>query len=317
MFNRIALHIFILILLVSCKDQVQKKDAPSLIDREKIDAAFGKHVSAIMLNHLYIVLDSLSYSSLIKDTEWSKTFGALDKGLPSFAPIDNDTPMCYLRGHKHYIEILGPNNIFNEPVGKSGVGFTLENDDEHFHLGVKPKLKVENTRFLNATKTVDMELSKQKGTWFKAFYTPSPGTALHTWYAFYNPIFLDSLYQKHHTFYSREAFLKPNYANQKLFNGIKSIVMTCTTDDYIRITQELYHLGCKLLERDGQMLSIDGGDIIIKITTSNEIEYSQITQIRCHLNRSDDSVTNLGNVTIVNKGKESIWSFDNLHKNNF
>ena len=96
-------------------------------------------------------------------------YGALDKRLPFFAPINANASECYLRGHKHYIEILGPNNIFNEPVGKSGIGFALKNEDQHFHLGVEPKLKEKNTAFLNATDTVAMSLGNRKEVWFKAF----------------------------------------------------------------------------------------------------------------------------------------------------
>jgi len=127
---------------------------------------------------------------------------------------------------------------------------------------------------------------------------------------------LDSLSGKHHTSYSRKAFLESSYADQKLFNGIKEIYLTCILDDYRRIAQELGYLRCKLLEHNGEILTIASGDVTINIAPSNQIEYSRITKITCRLNDEDNSITTLGNLKITNQGKESIWHFDELYKNN-
>ncbi len=316
MFKRITICLIISISFGSCNKQEKKEGSEVIIDREKIDAVFNKDISKLLFNHLYVVVDSITYERLIKDNNWKNKYASMDLGLPDFAPIHNKASICYLRGHQHYIEILGPKNRYNESVGKSGIGFSLKNNDEHFHLGVKPKLKANKDSFLYATETVQMSLGNLEYTWFKAFYTPSPGTALHTWYGFYNPAFLDNLYGKHHATYSREAFLEPTYTEQKLFNGIKEIYLSCIPNDYRRVTEELRYLGCKLVEKKGNILTIAGGDITINIEPSNQVEYSQITKIICRLNEVDNSATQLGNLTITNQGNESIWNFDELHKNN-
>ncbi|TSE08109.1 DUF5829 family protein [Aquimarina algiphila] len=316
MLNRITLFVLCYVLLISCQKPIQQPKEPSVIDRKKIDAVFRKDVSKVLLDHLYVVVDSITYAKLTKDNEWKDTYATMDLGLPDFAPVTNYSSTCYLRGHQHYIEILGPKNKYNEPIGKSGIGFSLKNDDEHFHLGVEPKFKVTKDSFLYAAETVEMPLGEHKHTWFKAFYTPSPGTALHTWYGFYNPAFLESLYGKQYTSYSREAFLKSTYADQKLFNGIKEIYLNCIPNDYRRIVQELRYLGCKFLEQNDNVLTIAGGDVKINIGYSNNIEYSRITKIVCRLNNMNDGITQLGNLTISNKGTKSIWNFDELYKNN-
>jgi len=279
-----AMIITIVVMLASC-NHTKKENIPDIIDRQKIDESFVKDVSKVLLDHLYVVVDSITYERL-------------------------------LRGHQHYIEILGPKNSYNEPVGKSGIGFSLQNKDEHFHLGVQPKMRPSKDSFLYASETVEMPLGNHQHTWFKAFYTPSKGTSVHTWYAFYNPVFLDSLYRKHHPSYSREAFLEPTYTDQKLFNGIKEIYLTCVPKDYRRIAQELGYLRCKLLKKNGKTLSIKGGDVTVHIASSKEIEYSRITQIICELNEKDHSITRLGNLTITNQGTESVWNFDELYINN-
>ncbi|WP_109299379.1 DUF5829 family protein [Aquimarina sp. AU474] len=317
MYNRIAFYTFLLIFLISCQYQKQKKYEPSsIIDRKKIDAVFNKDVSKVLLNHLYVVVDSITYSTLTKNNQWISTYASLDLGLPDFAPVNNYSSTCYLRGHQHYIEILGPKNKYNEPIGKSGIGFSLQNNNEHFHLDVEPKMKLAKDSLLYATETVKMALGNRKHIWFKAFYTPSPGTALHTWYAFYNPVFLDTLYKKHHASYSREAFLEPSYKKKKLFNGINEIYLTCIPQDYIRIAQELGYLRCKLLKKNNTTLTIKGDDVTVHIKQSKTIEYSRITKIICRLNNRDNSSTQLGNLTISNQDMESVWTFDELHENN-
>lgn len=304
----------VLIGLSSCQKN-KSAAAPSAIDHEKADALFGNDVSQVLFDHLYVVLDSITYAQLIQEDSWVDTYAAIDKGLPDFASIDEKTTSCYLRGHKHYIELLGPNNEYQESVGKSGVGFSLRNGGEHFHLGVEPKLKQSGTPYLSISETVDIPIGEQEATWFKAFYSPSKGSSVHTWYAFYNPAFLDSLFYETHHNYSRETFLQKSYKKEHLFEGIKQISITCTPQDYERIAQEMRYLGCSLLKKEGKTLTIASGDVSTVITPSNTVQFSRITRIQCRLNTADNSVTKLGNLQITNQGTESVWNFENLYKN--
>ncbi|MEM7185272.1 MAG: DUF5829 family protein [Bacteroidota bacterium] len=302
------------VLVISCKEEVLDHYDPSLVDRGKIDKAFHPQVSQVLFDHLYVVVDSTTYQALTSNRNWKQSYAFLDKGLPDFTPHQENGSTCYMRGHHHYIEILGPNNSYGEPVGKSGIGFSLENEKEHFHLGVVPKFTNDNDKYLTAAETVSMPLGVTEPTWFKTFYTPSPGTALHTWYAFYNPGFLDELHhQKHHS-YTREAFLKDAYDDKKLFNGIHTIHLMCTAEDYQRVAQEMYYLGCELLDRHGKKLLIKSGDVNISLSLSENIEYSRITRLECNLNMEDNSVTRLGNLTITNSGRESVWELNQIHQ---
>ncbi|WP_430908501.1 DUF5829 family protein [Maribacter sp. 2-571] len=303
-----------LFLLVSCQEQPKKGYDASIIDREKIDQVFGHDVSQVLFDHLYVVLDSATYAQMTTHDFFKETYASIDKGLPNFEAVDDSTTTCYLRGHKHFIELLGPNNSYNEPVGKSGIGFALHNKGEHFHLGVSPKLKQTGTPYLSAFETVDMPFRNERTTWFKAFYSPSLGTALHTWYAFYNPAFLDSLHQKEHREYSRKEFLKESYDEGQLFEGIKTIDMSCTSRDYDRIVQEMRQLGCQLIAKDENTLTIASGDVSINLTPSDTIAYSRIDRIRCGLNTHHSGSTRLGNITIIDTGMESIWNLENLYK---
>lgn len=314
--NHYNKYVLVLLFVISCTEHKESYYKTTYIDKTKIEASFGKDVSQVLLDHIYIVVDSVTYSQLTNNPSWQKTYASLDIGLPNFAPVNNSSTTCYLRGHKHYIEILSPNNKYNEPVGKSGIGFSLKNDAEHFHIDVKPKVKTSKASVLQAHENVSLSFNDEKHLWFKAFYTPSPGTALHTWYAFYNPVFLNNLYGKCHKDYSREAFLRSCYTSEKLFHGIREIHLSCTEEDYYRIAQELGHLKCKLLQKEGDILKIKSGDVTIKITPSITIEYSRISQIVCGLNYSDYSTADFGNLSITNSNMTSIWNLSEVHKNN-
>lgn len=312
--NLIVFLIVICFIITSCEKQQGESYNPDIIKRAEINRAYETDVSKVLFDHLYVVVDSLTYAKFTGNSEWQETYATLDSGLPDFAPLSNNSFTCYLRGHQHSIEILGPNNRYNEPVGKSGIGFSLKNKGEHFHLGVTPKLRALEDSLLTATETVQMKLDGENHTWFKAFYTPSPGTALHTWYAFYNPDFLNELHDENHQSYSREAFLEPSYTDQKLFHSINEITLKCTQADFNRIAQELGYLKSELLEQEENQYTIKSGDINVILEPSN-IPYSRITKISCELNHSDTSVNILGNITITNTDKISIWDFNELHIN--
>lgn len=311
---RITAIILGTLLCIACNQSVRKEYNSSLIDKQKVDEALGNDISKIVLDHLYVVVDSATYASFTSNNHIKNTYASLDTGLPNFAPVLTNSSTCYLRGHKHSIEILGPSNTYNEPVGKSGIGFSIKNKEEHFHLGIEPKLTVLKDTILQATETVTMPLGTQEHTWFKAFYTPSLGTALHTWYGFYNPDFLDELHGTANDTYTREAFLANTYADDKLFKSIESIHLSCTASDFQRIAQELGYLRCTLTKNDGETYTIRSGDIDVILKFSKQINYSRITRITCTLNEEDHSLHLLGNLTIKNQGKRSIWDFNELHK---
>ncbi|NAS32717.1 hypothetical protein GTQ40_17180 [Flavobacteriaceae bacterium R38] len=72
--------------------------------------------------------------------------------------------------------------------------------------------------------------------------------------------------------------------------------------------------GCKLLEKDEDLLAISSRDIQVKIRLSNTAKHSLITEIQCELNQPDHSVSKIGNLTILNEGLESVWNFKEISK---
>ncbi len=299
--------------LLSCKQKTGEPQTPA-IDYQKIDMLFEQETSDILFNHLYITLDSISYSHFLKASEWMETYASIDEGLPHFHPITENTTTSYLRGHHHYVEILGPDNAYGAAKGKSGIGFCLSHRKESFNDSITPKLKKEDTPYLAFSKTVVQPLTGTEEVWFKAFYTKESNTNMQSWYAFYNPGFLKSLHGSEHETYARELFLKTTYAPEKLFKGISGIELACNQADYNRIAQEMRHLGCPLLKKEGDTLTVRSGDIDLKLILHSEQEQSHIHKLHCTLNRADESVKAFGDFVITNYGHQSVWSFTNTYE---
>ncbi|CAN0590885.1 unnamed protein product, partial [Ectocarpus sp. 12 AP-2014] len=303
MFKQLFLGFLFGMTLLGCNEKSKRSKVPD-IDYEKIDALFGTETSSVLFSHLYIVLDSISYSQFLKATNWMETYASIDEGLPHFHPITKNTTTSYVRGHHHYVEILGPNNAYGAAKGKTGIGFCLSHHKESFNDSIAPKLKKEDTPYLAFSETIVQPLTGTEEVWFKAFYTKESNTNMQSWYAFYNPEFLTSLHGSSLENYAREEFLKTTYAPQKLFKGISGIELVCNRADYNRIAQEMRHLGCPLLKKEGNTLTVRSGDIDIKLMLHPEQEQSHIHKLNCTLNRADESVKVFGDLVITNSGHQ-------------
>ncbi|TFW11003.1 hypothetical protein EGY25_15035 [Brevundimonas intermedia] len=78
------------------------------------------------LNHVYIVVDGPTFEALRDAPELAALLGRTDGGLPDYAPPAPDADRVFFRGRQTYLEIFAPENRFNEPVGKVGLGLGLD-----------------------------------------------------------------------------------------------------------------------------------------------------------------------------------------------
>lgn len=209
------------LLLFGCKNEVKEAEEP-LFDKKKIADAFNKNPNEVLFNHLYVVLDSSTYAQLRANKFLNESYAGLDRGMPLFEKINDTVSSIYLRGEAHYLEILGPNNSFKEPVGQTGLGFSL-GGQQSFSLNNSPKLKEEGTKFLQGMDTASFSIKNEEQIWYKAFYTVGMKTNLYTWYSYYNPVFLEALDGEKRNNYTREDFLKHAYSPEKLFKNVVSI----------------------------------------------------------------------------------------------
>lgn len=303
----IQVVLFVMVFLMGCK-QGHNVPEESLIDKEKIEELLNKNPNNVLFNHLYVVLDSSTYAQLRANEFLNESYAGLDRGMPNFEKINDTVSSIYLRGEEHYLEILGPNNIFKEPVGQTGLGFSL-GGQQPFSLNNSPGLKEEGTKFLKGSDTASYTINDRERVWYKAFYTYGMKTNLYTWYSYYNPGFLEAIDGERRDVYTREEFLRKSYVPEKLFRKVVAIALSCNLADQYRIGRELQLLGCVLEKKEGDDLIFKAGDIYIKLILDRHRGKSEILQMETTLNREDNRTLKIGNITIRTKDKKSLWIF--------
>lgn len=268
----------------------------------------ASHPNSVLFNHLYIVLDSTTFTALRENVFLKDTYAALDAGMPDFNQIQENSSAIYLRGENHYLEILGPKNSFEEPVGQIGIGFSIA-EHKNFPVDIKDFI-ADSTAYLNGSSMAQYTIHEEQINWYKAFYSKVAHTNLYTWYAQYNPNFLNLISRSENEKYTRKNFLKKAYAKDKLFKDVSSIVLNCTTNDYDRIVQELTLLDCPLMERNTEFSVYRVNEITLKLKRTL-LKASQVEQITAQLNRPDQTEITLGNMSIRNTGEMSTWVLSN------
>lgn len=296
-----------IVFLVGCKKEKKLPD-DLLIDKDKIQAMFSKNPNNVLFNHFYVVLDSSTYAQFRSNEFLNESYAGLDSGMPDFNKINDTVSNIYLRGETHYLEILGPNNSFKEPVGQIGIGFSL-GEQQPFSLNKSPEFIEEGTKFLRAWDTASFTIKDKRQIWYKAFYTFGMKTNLYTWYSYYNPKFLEAIDGEGREVYAREDFLKNAYVPEKLFKNVVSMTLGCNLADHYRISKELELLGCTLEKKEGDDVIFKAGDIYIKLILTRNKGKSQLLQMETTLNREDNRTLEIGNITIKTKDKKSLWIF--------
>lgn len=307
--TKYSLFILILfgIIFFGCNQPIKEQE-DIVIDKGKIDTVFNKTENKLSISHIYVVLDSSSFNNILHNTFLSEDYASLDVGLPNFSAIQKTSKSIYLRGKNSYIEILGPNNKFNEEIGKCGIGFALEHKDR-FSLTNTPKLTNINTKFLKTSDTVTYTLKNKKIAWFKAFYTNGMDTNLHTWYSYYNPEFLTVLHDESIERYTEAQYLKTAYQPNKLFKDITGLEIHCTLADHFRIANELKLLGYKPIGKnnDDLLFNINGFNLSLRL--KENLNKSTVAIISGKLTKSNNYSIKLDNITIENSGRETVWRF--------
>ncbi len=159
------------------------------------------------LNHVYIVLDEESWMQ-IRNGSMLEALGAVDAGLPKFRPATASDHVLYVRGVHTYLEIMGPQNRFGEPVGRVGIGLSVDVPDDLDALEnlLRPTCTVERVH-QEVTWDVESPQPWMDTLWFPCF----EGASVAVWVSAYHPEFVRWLSsgKRHGT--RREDFLSSVY----------------------------------------------------------------------------------------------------------
>ena len=109
------------------------EDGTEVVDLDEEKRRLAGRVSPssrVELNHFYVVLDEATYAAIRSSAFFTERFASVDTGLPEFDPPTDESPSLYVRGRNTYLELLGPDNAFGEPVGKVGIGLGVDRPEE-------------------------------------------------------------------------------------------------------------------------------------------------------------------------------------------
>ncbi len=264
---------------------------------------FGQE-DALKVNHIYFVLDSVSFNK-IRSSEQLAKWSSLDKGLPDFLPIDQQSTTLYLRGKSTYIEVMGPDNRFGEKVGSVGIGFSWDTPGT-FSDNIGKKLKNNDLAF--SRNHAMWNFAGEEVLWYSAYYTALEGS-IATWYAFYNPEFLTRLYHKKYPFFTREAFLEKAFDQKREITDLSAIVLDCNAEDYHKLTKELDSFGIIPVTQHKDSSVFQIGSVRIAMTLTQN-KTSGIKELRLKTKNKLNKSFKLGKVNFRNDGKELIMTFN-------
>ena len=245
----------------------------------------------VVLNHLYVVLDQTTYDRVLGSAFLNEEFAAIDSGMPEFNRPDGSTRSIYLRGQKTYLELLSPNNVFKEPVGKVGFGFSVEKTDR---LGeVEKRLRA---------KKLEVGRIAQRWTkgapnavdWFQAVIAKaSPDSPFVWWVSEFSPDFLKELYPKKfdlHGKVDRQSFLNPLYSDAKIFKDVESVTLKLPNVERQHFARGMRAMGFDQKSEDN-CLRLTGPDltIILENGKDSDVDSSVLKSVGFSTNRMKDN----------------------------
>ena len=231
----------------------------------------GQSGPKVAFNHLYVVvpaevIDQFSRSEVLRDR-----LAASDQGLPKFEPVEPASQSIYLRGKHTYLEIFGPSNRFEEPVGKLGLAFSTEVAGEIDQ--VEDRLREAGGRqYRDNAERPRVGWQRHLSRW--DFDRESPVNWYHVvhrtftaedlcvwWFSEFHPDFLPALYPDRPTSEAgikRSHFLAGRHDERRWLRDIVALVLVLTPDVANDLAEDLSAVGCTIEERNdgGRSLSL-------------------------------------------------------------
>ncbi|WNG46983.1 hypothetical protein F0U60_24775 [Archangium minus] len=218
----------------------------------------------VLLNHVYVVLDAEHFEALRGSEFFLREFAEVDAGLPAFRPIQATDQRLYVRGQDTYLELLGPENPFKEPVGKVGVGLSVEQEGELKRL--VPHLKRTLGERIGESKAQWTFEGRGQVPWYDAIHgeTSERDASLALWVSEYHAGFFQALYPERpwdaHDV-SRRAFMGPRFKPERLLRDITGLTLELSPERAAILTRELVAMGYRQTSAPGDVLTLEGGGV--------------------------------------------------------
>jgi hypothetical protein len=262
------------------------------------------------LNHVYVVLDEETFAALRGSELLTRELAAVDTGLPTFDAPRADSQRLYIRGRTTYVEILGPRNPFNEPVGKIGLALGV---DELALLGEVQAAW--SASFGSAADRYEVQWKKATPPvpWYDVVQhrTTSSNPHLVLWASAYRPEFLPWLYPQRSAFDnrgSRADFLAPLFRPERLFRDVTGLTVAIPEQLRQQVARQLEASGYRRSVR-GEMLELQSSGWTLTLVEPSTHRRGLLSMtIAANRNRAADIV--LGPRSVIEFNTHSaLWHF--------
>lgn len=245
-------------------------------------------VSPVYLNHVYIVVDEATFGDLRSSNFLINEFASVDTGLPDFLRPDSSANSIYVRGQHTYLELFGPDNEFEEPVGKVGVGTSPEQpgaiDWIYERLCGKDPDDVQKELIY-----WDSE-NESPVPWYTVVYRDQPdSTRLVPWVSEYHEDFLPALYSDKESGtrgIRREDYLRPQFEEDRYLQDITGLTVALHEPQKSRYIRDLELLGW-VSHTDGDDSVLEGPNVRVMVTDATA-ERDGLLEIELYLCREKD-----------------------------
>jgi len=196
----------------------------------------------VKFNHLYVVLSQVDFDAVRTSDFLLTQFAASDQGFPKFLAVDGPCQSIYLRGRDTYIELFGPENKFGEPVGKIGVGWTVEKVGELDVLqGLLTKDSPDSfTRVLNQW---DFDREGAAVNWYHSLFRKQSSTFNAVWWFTETHVdFIPALYPDKSADgdrISRQDFLASRYDATRVLKNVTNLTIHLPLEAARRLRSDL------------------------------------------------------------------------------
>ena len=229
----------------------------------------------LKVNHIYVVVDSTTFNALKQSNELN-TLASQDKGLPNFLPLDNSATTIYMRFKSTYLEIMGPENRFKEKIGSIGIGFSWDTFNSTLDTVQKSIQKSKDLRFQKSE--ANWSLGSKEILWYTFFYSDLKGS-IATWYAIYNPVFLNYLFNINYSGFKREDFLKKVFDQNKKIIDLSGIVINVNANDFYKMIKEFKALNIKIKKQKPELIIYKLDSVTIELRLAERRD-SMIKELR-------------------------------------
>lgn len=244
------------------------------------------------LNHVYVVLDEETFAAIRGSELLTSELASVDTGLPRFEAPRADSQRLYIRGRTTYVEILGPRNPFNEPIGKIGLALGVD------ELALLDDVQAAwSASFGSAADRYEVQWKKATPSvpWYDVVQhrATSNNSHLVLWASAYRPEFLPWLYPQRPALDnrgSRADFLAPLFRPEQLFRDVTGLTVAIPEQLRQQVARQLEALGYRRSVR-GEMLELQSSGWTLTLVEPSTHRQGLLSMtIATHRNRAADIV---------------------------